>query len=170
MRIVFHFCPDCPEPSVEVWRDSSGCHINFPVPCVQTALCSISGEVQTYWLILTWLIISEFFYAKRMFLFALPLRPQEYLLGLTDRSHLYAGDTEVCCLICFSSSQCVRGETGRNMASGICVHLCLLLSQLASNVSSFAICNDFLLITTHSHTCRCLQLSTLTVKGKMETH
>ncbi|XP_041653539.1 elongator complex protein 1 [Cheilinus undulatus] len=89
---------DCPEPSVEDWRDSSGCSINFPVPCVQTALCSISGE--------------------------------EYLLGLTDRSHLYAGDTE-----------------------------------LASNISSFAICNDFLLITTHSHTCRCLQLSTLSVKG-----
>uniref|UniRef100_A0A3B4WUV3 Elongator complex protein 1 n=1 Tax=Seriola lalandi dorsalis TaxID=1841481 RepID=A0A3B4WUV3_SERLL len=89
---------DCPEPSVEDWRVSSGCKINFPVPCVQTALCSISGE--------------------------------EHLLGLTDRSHLYSGDTE-----------------------------------LASNVSSFAICNDFLLITTHSHTCRCLQLSTLSVKG-----
>ncbi|KAM6999828.1 elongator complex protein 1 [Tautogolabrus adspersus] len=89
---------DCPEPSVEEWRDSSGCIINFPVPCVQTALCSISGE--------------------------------EYLLGLTDRSHLYAGDTE-----------------------------------LASNISSFAVCNDFLLITTHSHTCRCLQLSALSIKG-----
>ncbi|KAL3973448.1 hypothetical protein ACER0C_024655 [Sarotherodon galilaeus] len=89
---------DCQEPSVEDWRDSSGCSINFPVPCVQMALCSISGE--------------------------------EYLLGLTERSHLYAGD-----------------------------------SELASSVSSFAICNDFLLITTHSHTCRCLQLSTLTVKG-----
>ncbi|XP_022615708.1 elongator complex protein 1 [Seriola dumerili] len=89
---------DCPEPSVEDWRVSSGCKISFPVPCVQTALCSISGE--------------------------------EHLLGLTDRSHLYSGDTE-----------------------------------LASNVSSFAICNDFLLITTHSHTCRCLQLSTLSVKG-----
>ncbi|KAM9356500.1 elongator complex protein 1 [Symphorus nematophorus] len=89
---------NCPEPSVEDWRDSSRCSINFPVPCVQTALCSISGE--------------------------------ECLLGLTDRSHLYAGDTE-----------------------------------LASNVSSFAVCNDFLLITTHSHTCRCLQLSTLSVKG-----
>ncbi|KAG7519010.1 hypothetical protein JOB18_049640 [Solea senegalensis] len=89
---------DCPEPSVENWRDSSGCNINFPVPCVQTSLCSVSGE--------------------------------EYLLGLTDRSHLYAGDTE-----------------------------------LASNVSSFAVCNDFLLITTHSHTCRCLQLSMLTIKG-----
>ncbi|XP_070693015.1 elongator complex protein 1 [Pempheris klunzingeri] len=89
---------DCPEPSVEDWRDSSGCSINFPVPCAQTVLCSISGEV--------------------------------YLLGLTDRSHLYAGDTE-----------------------------------LASNISSFAVCYDFLLITTNSHTCRCLQLSTLTVKG-----
>uniref|UniRef100_A0A8C4E9K8 Elongator complex protein 1 n=1 Tax=Dicentrarchus labrax TaxID=13489 RepID=A0A8C4E9K8_DICLA len=93
-----HFCVDCPKPSVEDWRDSSGCSINFPVPCVQTALCSISGE--------------------------------ECLLGLTDRSHLYAGDTE-----------------------------------LASNISSFAVCNDFLLITTHSHTCRCLQLSMLSVKG-----
>ncbi|XP_035506109.2 elongator complex protein 1 [Scophthalmus maximus] len=89
---------DCPDPSVEVWCDSTGCNINFPVPCVQTSLCSVGGE--------------------------------EYLLGLTDRSHLYAGDTE-----------------------------------LASSVSSFAVCNDFLLITTHSHTCRCLQLSALSVKG-----
>ncbi|XP_045886110.1 elongator complex protein 1 [Micropterus dolomieu] len=89
---------DCSEPSVEDWRDSSGCSVNFPVPCVQTALCTISGE--------------------------------EYLLGLTDRSHLYAGDTE-----------------------------------LASNISSFAVCNDFLIISTHSHTCRCLQLSTLSAKG-----
>ncbi|XP_026213210.1 elongator complex protein 1 [Anabas testudineus] len=89
---------DCPEPSVEDWTDSSGCSINFPVACIQTALCSISGE--------------------------------EYLFGLTDRSHLYAGD-----------------------------------SELASNVSSFAVCNDFLLITTHSHTCRCLHLSSLSVKG-----
>uniref|UniRef100_A0A7N6BR62 Elongator complex protein 1 n=1 Tax=Anabas testudineus TaxID=64144 RepID=A0A7N6BR62_ANATE len=92
---------DCPEPSVEDWTDSSGCSINFPVACIQTALCSISGE--------------------------------EYLFGLTDRSHLYAGD-----------------------------------SELASNVSSFAVCNDFLLITTHSHTCRCLHLSSLSVKGRVE--
>ncbi|XP_054453023.1 elongator complex protein 1 [Anoplopoma fimbria] len=89
---------DGPELSVDDWRDSSRCRINFLAPCVQTALCSISGE--------------------------------EYLLGLTDRSRLYAGDTE-----------------------------------LASNISSFAVCNDFLLITTHSHTCRCLQLTTLSVKG-----
>uniref|UniRef100_A0A8C9YC56 Elongator complex protein 1 n=1 Tax=Sander lucioperca TaxID=283035 RepID=A0A8C9YC56_SANLU len=53
----------------------------------------------------------------------------------------------------------------RERAAGKCVHLCLLLSQLASNISSFAVCNDFLLITTHSHTCRCLQLSVLSVKG-----
>uniref|UniRef100_A0A669B909 Elongator complex protein 1 n=1 Tax=Oreochromis niloticus TaxID=8128 RepID=A0A669B909_ORENI len=61
--ISVHFCVDCQEPSVEDWQDSSGCSINFPVPCVQMALCSISGE--------------------------------EYLLGLTERSHLYAGDSEV---------------------------------------------------------------------------
>ncbi|TWW55443.1 Elongator complex protein 1 [Takifugu flavidus] len=54
---------------------------------------------------------------------------QEHLLGLTDRSHLYAGDT-----------------------------------QLASNISSFAICNNFLLVTTHAHSCRCLQLHGLSVK------
>ncbi|XP_041845937.1 elongator complex protein 1 [Melanotaenia boesemani] len=89
---------DCLEPTLEDWRDSSGCSIGFPVSCIQTALCSISGE--------------------------------EHLLGLTDRSHLYAGDTE-----------------------------------LASNICSFAVCDDFLLITTHSHICRCLQLSALTVKG-----
>ncbi|XP_068429727.1 elongator complex protein 1 [Clinocottus analis] len=90
-------CEDA-ELSVEDWRDSSGCSVDFPVPCVQTALCSIGGE--------------------------------EYVLGLTDRSHLYAGDAE-----------------------------------LASNISSFAVCNDFLLITTHSHTCRCLHLTALSVKG-----
>uniref|UniRef100_A0A671U958 Elongator complex protein 1 n=1 Tax=Sparus aurata TaxID=8175 RepID=A0A671U958_SPAAU len=62
--------------------------------------------------------------------FYLPSCLQECLLGLTDRSHLYAGETE-----------------------------------LASNISSFLVCNDFLLITTHSHTCRCLQLSTPSIKG-----
>uniref|UniRef100_A0A669F528 Elongator complex protein 1 n=1 Tax=Oreochromis niloticus TaxID=8128 RepID=A0A669F528_ORENI len=37
------------------------------------------------------------------------------------------------------------------------LEMCAFISayfQLASSVSSFAICNDFLLITTHSHTCR----------------
>ncbi|CAL8300618.1 unnamed protein product [Arctogadus glacialis] len=58
---------------------------------------------------------------------------EEILLGLTDRSHLYAGDT-----------------------------------QLASNVSSFVVYEDFLLVTTHAHTCRCLHLGTLDVKGLQE--
>ncbi|MEQ2271055.1 hypothetical protein XENORESO_020937, partial [Xenotaenia resolanae] len=34
---------DCPELSVEDWHDSNGCSVNFPVPCIQTALCCISG-------------------------------------------------------------------------------------------------------------------------------
>ncbi|XP_068181291.1 elongator complex protein 1 [Antennarius striatus] len=55
---------------------------------------------------------------------------QECVLGLTERSHLYAGDT-----------------------------------QLASGVSSFAVCGGFLLVTSHAHTCRCLQLDGLSVKG-----
>uniref|UniRef100_A0A8C6NK76 Elongator complex protein 1 n=1 Tax=Nothobranchius furzeri TaxID=105023 RepID=A0A8C6NK76_NOTFU len=92
--ILVYFHADCPELSVEDWRDSSGCSVSFPVPCIQTALCSISGT--------------------------------EYLLGLTDRSHLF------------------------------------FPVQLASGVCSFAICDNFLLLTTHSHTCRCLQLSGLT--------
>lgn len=49
----------------------------------------------------------------------------------------------------------------------VCLFTSVLL-QLASNVSSFAVCNDFLLITTHSHTCRCLHLSSLSVKGRVE--
>uniref|UniRef100_A0A3Q2Z330 IkappaB kinase complex-associated protein n=1 Tax=Hippocampus comes TaxID=109280 RepID=A0A3Q2Z330_HIPCM len=87
----------CADPSLEDWRDSSGCSVNFPVPCTQMALCSVDG--------------------------------QECVLGLTDRSHLYAADME-----------------------------------LASNVSSFVVCDDFLVVTTHSHTCRCLQLSKLSLK------
>ncbi|KAL0974256.1 hypothetical protein UPYG_G00217790 [Umbra pygmaea] len=55
---------------------------------------------------------------------------EEHLVGLTERLHLFVGDTEV-----------------------------------ASNVSSFIVYDDFLLLTTHSHTCRCLRLSTLTVKA-----
>uniref|UniRef100_A0AAY4D1C0 Elongator complex protein 1 n=1 Tax=Denticeps clupeoides TaxID=299321 RepID=A0AAY4D1C0_9TELE len=89
---------DSPELAVIHWLDSRGSSVNFPQPCVHTALCSISGE--------------------------------EHLLGLTKRSRLYLGDTE-----------------------------------LASNVSSFVVYDDFLLLTTHSHTCRCLRLSTLSIKG-----
>uniref|UniRef100_A0A4W5NQT3 Elongator complex protein 1 n=1 Tax=Hucho hucho TaxID=62062 RepID=A0A4W5NQT3_9TELE len=41
----------------------------------------------------------------------------------------------------------------------------VLHPQVASNVSSFVVYDDFLLLTTHSHTCRCFRLTTLTVKG-----
>uniref|UniRef100_A0A6Q2X8U6 Elongator complex protein 1 n=1 Tax=Esox lucius TaxID=8010 RepID=A0A6Q2X8U6_ESOLU len=97
---IRRFLWDSLKPSVVEWQDSTGCRINFPDLCVQTALCTIE---------------------------------EERLLGLTERSHLFVGDSEV-----------------------------------ASNVSSFVVYDDFLLLTTHSHTCRCLRLSTLTVKGLQE--
>ncbi|XP_046881186.1 elongator complex protein 1 isoform X2 [Hypomesus transpacificus] len=95
------FLWDCSVCSVVEWLDAAGCRVNFPSPCVHTALASVSH--------------------------------QEHLLGLTERSHFFVGDTEV-----------------------------------ASNVSSFVVHDDFLLLTTHSHTCRCLHLSMLTVKGLQE--
>uniref|UniRef100_A0A672PJY2 Elongator complex protein 1 n=1 Tax=Sinocyclocheilus grahami TaxID=75366 RepID=A0A672PJY2_SINGR len=89
---------DSSELSLTEWKDSTGNMINFPRPCVQTALCTLSGE--------------------------------EHLIGLTERSHLYIGD-----------------------------------SLVASNISSFVVYDDFLLLTTHSHMCHCLNLSTLSIKG-----
>ncbi|XP_067313213.1 elongator complex protein 1 [Pseudorasbora parva] len=91
-------CMDSSELSLTEWKDSTGNTINFPRPCVQTALCSLSRE--------------------------------EYLIGLTERSHLYIGD-----------------------------------SLVASNISSFVVYDDFLLLTTHSHMCHCLNLSMISVKG-----
>uniref|UniRef100_A0A8C1ZHB8 Elongator complex protein 1 n=1 Tax=Cyprinus carpio TaxID=7962 RepID=A0A8C1ZHB8_CYPCA len=92
------FYTDSSELSLTEWKDSTGNIINFPRPCVQTALCTLSGE--------------------------------EHLIGLTERSHLYIGD-----------------------------------SLVASNISSFVVYDDFLLLTTHSHMCHCLNLSTLSIKG-----
>ncbi|KAI1888284.1 hypothetical protein AGOR_G00183440 [Albula goreensis] len=89
---------DSSEPSVVEWRNSSGDTVHFALPCVQTALGTISGE--------------------------------EHLFGLTDRSRFFVGDTEI-----------------------------------ASGISSFVVYDTFLLLTTHSHTCRCLSLSRLSVKG-----
>uniref|UniRef100_A0A8C1C0V2 Elongator complex protein 1 n=1 Tax=Cyprinus carpio carpio TaxID=630221 RepID=A0A8C1C0V2_CYPCA len=93
---IFHI--DSSELRLTEWKDSTGNTINFPRPCVQTALCTLSGE--------------------------------EHLIGLTERSHLYIGD-----------------------------------SLVASNISSFVVYDDFLLLTTHSHMCLCLNLSTLSIKG-----
>uniref|UniRef100_A0A8C5AWV3 Elongator complex protein 1 n=1 Tax=Gadus morhua TaxID=8049 RepID=A0A8C5AWV3_GADMO len=84
------------------WTDFSGCPMNFPVPCVQMALCTVSEEV-----------------GDRLF----------------------------------------RSGYGNNMLGLVCV------CQLASNVSSFVVHEDFLLVTTHAHTCRCLLLGTLTALG-----
>uniref|UniRef100_A0A673IG29 Elongator complex protein 1 n=1 Tax=Sinocyclocheilus rhinocerous TaxID=307959 RepID=A0A673IG29_9TELE len=89
---------DSSELSLTEWKDSTGNTINFPRPCVQTALSTLSGE--------------------------------EHLIGLTERSHLYISD-----------------------------------SLVASNISSFVVYDDFLLLTTHSHMCHCLNLSTLSIKG-----
>ena len=36
--------PDSLKPSVVEWQDSTGCRINFPDPCVQTALFTIEEE------------------------------------------------------------------------------------------------------------------------------
>uniref|UniRef100_A0A3P9AM11 Elongator complex protein 1 n=1 Tax=Esox lucius TaxID=8010 RepID=A0A3P9AM11_ESOLU len=89
---IRRFLWDSLKPSVVEWQDSTGCRINFPDLCVQTALCTIEEVRHTH----------------------------------TD-TH-----------------------------------------SVASNVSSFVVYDDFLLLTTHSHTCRCLRLSTLTVKGLQE--
>uniref|UniRef100_A0A673I7Y5 Elongator complex protein 1 n=1 Tax=Sinocyclocheilus rhinocerous TaxID=307959 RepID=A0A673I7Y5_9TELE len=103
---IFH--TDSSELSLTEWKDSTGNTINFPRPCVQTALSTLSGE--------------------------------EHLIGLTERSHLYISD-----------------------------------SLVASNISSFVVYDDFLLLTTHSHMCHCLNLSTLSIKvlqmprGNLET-
>uniref|UniRef100_A0A4W3I734 Elongator complex protein 1 n=1 Tax=Callorhinchus milii TaxID=7868 RepID=A0A4W3I734_CALMI len=91
------------EASVEPWKSTNGCLIQFPQPCVQTALCTIDGE--------------------------------EVVLGLTERARFFVNDIEV-----------------------------------ASNMTSFIVHDEFLLFTTHSHTCRCLSLKDTSLKGflKME--
>ncbi|KAI5100646.1 elongator complex protein 1 [Silurus meridionalis] len=88
---------DSAEITVTEWKDSLQFSVNFPQPCVHTALCIITGE--------------------------------EHLVGLTERSHLYIGN-----------------------------------SMVASNISSFVVYNEFLLLTTHAHTCRCFHLTTVSVK------
>lgn len=37
-------------------------------------------------------------------------------------------------------------------------------TEVASNITSFAVCDDFLLVTTHSHTCQCFSLSGASLK------
>uniref|UniRef100_A0A4W3IAW3 Elongator complex protein 1 n=1 Tax=Callorhinchus milii TaxID=7868 RepID=A0A4W3IAW3_CALMI len=86
------------EASVEPWKSTNGCLIQFPQPCVQTALCTIDGE--------------------------------EVVLGLTERARFFVNDIEV-----------------------------------TSNMTSFIVHDEFLLFTTHSHTCRCLSLKDTSLKA-----
>ncbi|XP_047675871.1 elongator complex protein 1 [Tachysurus fulvidraco] len=58
---------------------------------------------------------------------------EEQLVGLTERSHLYMGN-----------------------------------SVIASNISSFVVNDEFILLTTHSHTCRCFHLTTVSIKDMQE--
>ncbi|XP_043916910.1 elongator complex protein 1 [Protopterus annectens] len=96
-QLLKYLCESYP-PLLEPWTDSSGSEISFPQPCVQTALCTISGEVA--------------------------------VLGLTDRSHLYVNDAKV-----------------------------------ATNISSFILYEEFLLVTSHSHVCHCLNLRDTSIKA-----
>ncbi|XP_034996299.1 elongator complex protein 1 isoform X1 [Zootoca vivipara] len=85
-------------PVVTPWLNSSGLAVQFPSPCMQTALAVVGGE--------------------------------ETIFGLTDRCRFFINDVEV-----------------------------------ASNVTSFAIHDEFLLLTTHAHTCQCLSLRNTTLKA-----
>lgn len=42
----------------------------------------------------------------------------------------------------------------------------VIFLQVASNITSFATYNEFLLVTTNSHTCQCFCLKNMSVKGK----
>ncbi|TSK45876.1 Elongator complex protein 1 [Bagarius yarrelli] len=72
---------DPAEITVTEWKDSSESIINFPQPCVHTALCSINGE--------------------------------EYLVGLTERSHLYIDMQEA-----LSSEAAPNDESVRRVERG----------------------------------------------------
>uniref|UniRef100_A0A3B4C934 Elongator complex protein 1 n=1 Tax=Pygocentrus nattereri TaxID=42514 RepID=A0A3B4C934_PYGNA len=75
------------------WKDPTGYNVNFPLPCLHNALCTINGQVVTVNIVSLW-----------------------------------------CCL------------------------------QVASNISSFVVYGEFLLLTTHAHTCRCLHLTTMSIR------
>ncbi|KAM7165656.1 elongator complex protein 1 isoform 4-T4 [Macrochelys suwanniensis] len=94
---ILKYLWEAPTPALEPWRSSNGSAVQFPSPCVQTALAVIGGE--------------------------------EAILGLTDRCRFFINDVEV-----------------------------------ASNVTSFARYDEFLLVTTHSHTCQCVSLRDTSLK------
>jgi hypothetical protein len=46
----------------------------------------------------------------------------------------------------------------------------LALFQVASNITSFAVYDEFLLLTTHSHTCQCFSLKDASFKSKFSVY
>ncbi|XP_069736437.1 elongator complex protein 1 [Phaenicophaeus curvirostris] len=97
-RQILKYFWEASTPVLKPWRTSSGSAVQFPYPCVQTAITRISGE--------------------------------EVILGLTDRCRFFVNNTEV-----------------------------------ASNITSFATYDEFLLVTTNSHTCQCFCLKNISVKA-----
>ncbi|XP_038660039.1 elongator complex protein 1 [Scyliorhinus canicula] len=94
----YFWATDSSESCVKPWKSATGCLVQFPQPCIETALCTVDAE--------------------------------QMVLGLTERSRFFINDLEI-----------------------------------ASNVTSFVVCDEFLLFTTHSHTCRCLDLRTTSLKA-----
>ncbi|XP_028910875.1 elongator complex protein 1 isoform X1 [Ornithorhynchus anatinus] len=94
---ILKYLWESPIPAVEPWKNRSGFAVQFPYPCIQTAVAMIGGE--------------------------------ECILGLSDKCRFFINDIEV-----------------------------------ASNITSFVIYDEFLLLTTHSHTCQCLSLKDTSFK------
>uniref|UniRef100_A0AAR2LJA7 Elongator complex protein 1 n=1 Tax=Pygocentrus nattereri TaxID=42514 RepID=A0AAR2LJA7_PYGNA len=58
---------------------------------------------------------------------------------------------------CFSLCICVEVKEDECLSLWCCL-------QVASNISSFVVYGEFLLLTTHAHTCRCLHLTTMSIR------
>ncbi|XP_060695479.1 elongator complex protein 1 [Hemiscyllium ocellatum] len=95
---ILRYLWDSSEACIQQWKSTTGCLVQFPQPCVETALCTVDGE--------------------------------EMVLGLTERSRFFINDLEI-----------------------------------AFNATSFIVCDEFLLFTTHSHICHCLNLGTTSLKA-----
>lgn len=75
------------------WKDSLEFSVNFPQPCVHTALCTINGEVTMQE---AHFALSFFKHLVYLCIQTYCVSLQEHLVGLTERAHLYIGNTAVC--------------------------------------------------------------------------
>lgn len=91
---------------------------------------------------------------------------QEVILGLTDRCRFIVNDTEVpkCLLLTVSPFPLLKAAF---LFHSIVINVIIFL-QVASNITSFATYNEFLLVTTNSHTCQCFCLKNMPLKGKCQ--